>query len=143
MTFNTETGDVELDAAHRAVELVGVPWVLQGPKRNVWTTEEKPPDGAVAVVGLFIELTATRNPGTNTSSFREFDLQFLYRFEPGQKNQAAAKKLMNELCDALHRSGEFTGEDSAGTYGEVLAIDGPVFLDNRYFAFNVTLKRAG
>jgi hypothetical protein len=145
--FLAATGDVELDLAHRAAELVASPDFALTGKRNLWTSREQPPDGAVGVAATFVELTAGRNQGSNTDAQRAFDLQLLHRFAgsppPARKALAAARARMQALYEALHRSGEFVGHDSGARYVEVIALDVPVVLEDRHISLNVTLYRDG
>ena len=143
--FISKTGDVEIDVAKRIIAL-GVPGlVIAGSARNLWTSAEAPPDGQVGHLMTTVELTTGRNPGTNDSVQREFDVQVLHRFAPGpsRKEEAAARKLALAIYEALHRSGVFVGADSGARYVEVLALDVPVFLEPRYFSSNYTFYRDG
>ncbi len=143
--FAIPTGDVELDFAQRLIQR-GVPGlVIQGGGANLWTSAEAPPDGVHGHVATTVELTTWRNPGTNDSLQREFDLQVLHRFAPGpqRREQHIARKLMTDIYEALHRSGEFVGSNSGARYVEILALDGPVFLEPRHFTCNFTLFRDG
>lgn len=144
MSINLPTGDPELHLARRIVALRPADFALGG-KRNLWTGEEQPPDGAVGVVGYFVDLTTTRNPGSNTASYRDFDLQILARLDRarGKAERARVMKIMRDLYDALHRSGEWTDPVDGARYVEVLAIDGPVHLQDRHISLNVTMKRDG
>lgn len=143
--INLPTGDPELHLARRIIALRPGDFAIAGSKRNLWTTEEQPPDGAVGVAGFFIDLTTTRNPGSNTASYRDFDLQILARIDNarGKAERAKAMRTMRALYDALHRSGEWTDDEDGARYVEVLAIDGPVHLADRHIALNVTMKRDG
>lgn len=144
MSINLPTGDPELHLARRIVALRPADFQITG-KRNLWTTEEQPPDGAVGVAGYFLDLTTTRNPGSNTASYRDFDVQILARIDNarGKAERAKSMRVMRDLYDALHRSGAWTDPVDGARYVELLAIDGPVHLADRHIALNVTMKRDG
>ena len=146
--FLPVTGDVELDLAHRAAALAAkAGFFAVGQRRNLWTSQEMSADGQIGGVGTFVELTVGRNPGSNDSVQREFDLQLLHRFKPSpgatRTAEKEARSKMQALYEALHRSGEFVGADSKARYVEILALDVPVFLADRHVSLNVTLYRDG
>lgn len=144
MSINLPTGDVEMHLARRIVALRPGDFALAG-KRNVWTTFEPPPDGLVGLDATVIEHTTTRNPGSNTASYREHDLQILHRYDTakGKAERARVGKAMRDLYDALHRCGEWTDVVENARYVECLALDGPLHLEDRYWALNVSLRRDG
>lgn len=144
MSINLPTGDPELHLARRIVALRPGDFALTG-RRNLWTSEEQPPDGAVGVAAYFVELTTTRNPGSNTASYREFDVQILARIDTsrGKGERAKVMRVMRDLYDTLHRCGEWTDAVDGARYVEVLALDGPLHLQDRHIALNVTMKRDG
>jgi hypothetical protein len=144
MSINLPTGDPEAHLARRIVELRPGDFRLHG-KRNLWTNEEQPPDGAIGVAGFFVDLTTTRNPGSNTASYREHDLQVLARVDNarGKSERAKVLKVMRDLYDALHRCGEWTDEVDGARYVEVLALDSPINLQDRHISLNVTMRRDG
>lgn len=143
--INTPTGDIEAHLARRIVALRPADFVFAGSKRNVWLSRELPPDGVVGVGATSIELTTGRNGGSNTDSQRAFDLQVLHRFDSarGKDEMARARARATNLYDAIHRSGDFIDPIDDARYIEVLALDVPVFLEDRYWSFNVTLLRDG
>lgn len=144
MSVNLPTGDPELHLARRIVALRPGDFALTG-RRNLWTSEEQPPDGAVGVAAYFVELTTTRNPGSNTASYRDFDVQILARIDTakGKGERAKVMRVMRDLYDALHRCGEWTDAVDGARYVEVLALDGPLHLQDRHISLNVTMKRDG
>lgn len=142
--MNTVTGDVEMHLARR-LEALG-PWVrASGSMRNTWTSAEPVPDGKVAVDAYVVELVAGRNPGSNTDSQREFDLQVMRRIDMHKKNAVpAAFKDMRAIADALHRSGEFVDTvETQARYVQAIVLDAPIYLERSYIIFNVTLMRDG
>jgi hypothetical protein len=144
--INTPTGDVEAHLARRIVALRPTDFVFAGSGRNLWLSRELPPDGVVGVGATSIELTTGRNAGSNTDSQRAFDLQVLHRFDTarGKDEMKRARERATNLYDAIHRSGDFFDSvDKLARYIEVVAIDVPVFLEDRYWSFNVTMLRDG
>jgi hypothetical protein len=144
MTINLPTGDPEAHLVRRIVALRPADFRLTG-KRNLWTNEEQPPDGLVGVAGFFVDLTTTRNPGSNTASYREHDLQILARVDTarGKSERTKVMAIMRNLYDVLHRCGEWTDEVDGARYVEVLALDSPISLQDRHIGLNVTMRRDG
>lgn len=143
--INTPTGDVEMHLARRVCALRPADFRVTGTPRNLWLSRELSPDGVVGVGATSIELVTGRNGGSNTDSQRAFDLQILHRFDTarGKDEMKKARERATNLYDVLHRSGEFVDDDDDARYIEVLALDVPVFLEDRYWSFNVTLLRDG
>jgi hypothetical protein len=144
--INLPTGDVEAHLAARVAQLDDR-WVAVGARRNVYTAAEPPPDGAVGAAVLTVELTTGRNGGGNSGSVRAFDLQLLYRYDraAGSGLRSARSKALSDvraLYDLLHRSGTFVAR-SGERYVDVIAIDVPVLLEDRYVSLNVTMHRDG
>lgn len=143
--MNTVTGDVEMHLARRLAVLDGARVRPAGSTRNTWTSAEPMPDGVVAVDAYVIELVAGRNPGSNTNSQREFDLQVMRRIDRTKKNAGpAAFADMRALADVLHRSGEFIDSvEKQARYVQAIVLDAPIFLEGEYIIFNVVLMRDG